>query len=127
MEALYYIRIPRKLEDRNSPAADSSDVDEKAAWLLICRYLPQIATQHISMHSIPEFSIDKIKGLTSIAKNTFKALLFIYDEINFPINVVSLRNSSIEAEFMGVISSSNNLYIKISNSSCSGFGINILS
>ena len=79
------------------------------------------------MHSIPEFSIDNIRGFNNIFKKTFNSLLFIYDDINFPINVESLKNSSIEAEFIGVISSSNNLYIKISNSSCSGLGINILS
>ena len=79
------------------------------------------------MHSNPEFSIDNMRGFNNIFKNTFNSLLFIYEEINFPKKVLSLKNSSTEAEFIGVISSSNNLYINISNSSCSGFGIKILS
>ena len=81
----------------------------------------------MSKHPSSSFSIEAIIGFNNIDKNTFNSCLFIKDEINFPKKVESCINSSIEAEFIGVISCSNSLYIKINNSSCSGFGIKILS
>ena len=86
-----------------------------------------IEISDISKHSSFSFSIEDINGLINIDKYNLNSCLFIYVEQNFPKNDESLKKSSIKAEFIGAISSANNLYINNNNSSCSGFGINILS
>ena len=86
-----------------------------------------IEIRDISRHSSPSFSIDKIKGFNNIDKYNLNSCLFIKVEQNLPKKDESFKKSSINAVFIGEISSSNNLYINNNNSVCSGFGINILS
>ena len=86
-----------------------------------------IDIRDISKHSSFSFSIEDINGFISRDKYNLNSCLFIYIEQNFPKNVESFKKSSIKAEFIGAISSENNLYINNNNSSCSGFGIKILS
>ena len=53
--------------------------------------------------------------------------LFEYDDKNIPKNELLFKKSSEHAAPIDIISSSNNLYININNSCCSGFGIKIFS
>ena len=57
----------------------------------------------ISKHPSFLFSIFSIIGFNKIDKNTFSSCLFIKDDINLPKKVESCKNSSIEAEFIGVM------------------------
>jgi len=58
---------------------------------------------------------------------TLKSCCLENTVINVPINDESFKKRSILDDSILFISNSNNLNIQISNSSCSGFGINTLS
>ena len=82
----------------------------------------------ISRHSFESSSsIDKIKGFSIIEKYPKISCFLAKEERNIPMKLSSFKKFSVFIPPIDKISFSNNLYIKISNSFCSGLGINIFS
>ena len=81
----------------------------------------------MSKHSSGLFSIDKIVGFISIEIYPIISCLWEYEDKKIPEKDLLLRKSSGHTPDIGIISSSNNLYININNSCCSGLGIKIFS
>ena len=74
-----------------------------------------------------KFSISDIIGFKKDNKNPVNSCLLLNESINFPKKVSFSKKPSTEMQHISSISFSNNLYINISTSSFSGFGIRIFS
>ena len=80
-----------------------------------------ILAKDISRQSSSLLSMASNIGLSNFPKKSLNSSFLTYKEINFPIKLLSLKKSSIAAEFIEIISSSNSLYINIDISTLSWF------